>query len=95
MSNYEDDLETDDITIMLNERCEQIKHAVFEKYIGRNRIFVCLLLQLLNPTKRVIMHDEEKQKRYCSPLMQNTINVFHNAKHRVTKIRCNSVKKID
>lgn len=85
----------DDITNMLDENCEQINSHVFDKYIGLNRIFVCLVLQILNPTKRVVMHHEEKRKRHFIPIMKNTINIFHNGKNRVTKIRCNSIKKIE
>jgi len=85
----------DDVTNMLDEKYEQINHARFEKYIGLNRIFVCVVLQILNPTKKVIMHDEERQKRRVFPILKNTMNVFHDKKNRVTRIRCNSIKKIE
>lgn len=88
-------LEYDDITNMLDDKCEQINCHVFDKYIGLNRIFVSIMLQILNPTKKVIMHDEERSKRHFIPMMKNTINIFHNKKNRVTKIRCNSIKKIE
>jgi hypothetical protein len=107
--NYEEFIEMEQ-SIHLNpnpkshgsdEYCYDINHERFEKYIGLNRFVVCILLQILNPSKRVIMYNQEKIMRPYSqahtlfPLLKNTINIFYNCNNKVIKIRCNSVKKIE
>jgi hypothetical protein len=84
----------DDMTIMLDEKCQQTNHAIFEKYIGLNIYLVCIILQLLNPSKRVLMYNEGKIEKHSIP-SKNAIIVFYNSKNKVTKIRYNSIKKIE
>lgn len=84
----------DDMINMLDEKCQQSNHGVFEKYIGLNRVFVCIILQLLNPTKRVLMYNEGRIEKHSIP-MKNAIIIFYNSKNKVTKIRFNLIKKIE
>lgn len=76
---------------------QEVNHTCFEKYIGKHIFFVCIILQILNPKKRIILHEHKIKYHNRTHFFQNpkTINVFYNEKKRVTKIRLETDEKIE
>jgi len=87
--------EPSDMTDMVDERCEQINHQHFQKYIGLNRYFVFILLALLNPRKQIMMFSKKYISCFLVPFQKNTINIVYDEENKVVKIRHNSIKKIE
>jgi len=84
-----------DMTDMIDDRCLQINHEHFQKYIGLNRYFVFILLSLLNPRKQIMMFSKKYISCFIIPFQKNTINIVYDNDNNVVKIRYNSIKKIE
>ena len=93
--NCSDMRDMTDMTDMIDDRCEQINHQRFQKYIGHNRYLVFILLALLNPRKQIMMFSKKYISCFILPFQKNTINIVYDNDNNVVKIRYNSIKKIE
>ena len=93
--NDEDNEYFADTMDMIDERCEQINHQIFQKYVGLNRYVVFIVLSLLNPRKQIMMFSKKYLSCFLVPFQKNTINIVYDDDNKVIKIRYNSIKKIE